>query len=390
MTTARLSFVIGVLFLFIGCASFETEENEIKAAVATLKEQFAPDRRVAVFDVGWERQAGGLVVKGEVEKAEAKQAVLAAIEKITDKLIIDSIRVLPDPALGEKHYGIVTVSVGNMRTKPSQAAELGTQVLIGMIVKLLKEDGGWYYVQSADRYLGWIEDDALHVTDQAGIEAWARAPKVIMTQHFGIIREGPRASADPVSDIVAGGMLKKLREEEGWIRVELPDKSVGYIERSMVQDYTKWRAERRVTAETIETAAKSFLGVPYLWGGTSAKGMDCSGFTKTIFRLNGMELNRDANQQATMGEEVFVGDDFEGLRKGDLVFFGRKASTERPERITHVGIYLSNKEYIHAPGGSRVRINSFDPTAPNYHELLRKSFVRARRVIPSYVVKEVG
>jgi hypothetical protein len=235
-----------------------------------------------------------------------------------------------------------------------------------------------------------MEDDALHITDQGGVEAWANAAKVIMTQHFGIIRQQPRANSDALSDIVAAGVLKKVREVGPWVRVELPDESIGYIERWAVQDYERWKSGRRATAENIEKVARMFLGVPYLWGGTSAKGMDCSGFTKTVFRLNGMELNRDANQQATMGEEVFVGEEFEGLLRGDLVFFGRKATTERPERITHVGIYLSNKEYIHAPGGSRVRINSFDPAAPHYRESLRKSFVRARRVIPSSVVKEVG
>jgi cell wall-associated NlpC family hydrolase len=124
-----------------------------------------------------------------------------------------------------------------------------------------------------------------------------------------------------------------------------------------------------------------FLGVPYLWGGTSVKGMDCSGFTKTVFRLNGMELNRDANQQALMGEEVVVDEQFNNLRTGDLLFFGRKATADRPERITHVAIYVGNKEYVHAPGGARVRINSFDPAAPNFSQSLLTSFVRARRVL---------
>jgi cell wall-associated NlpC family hydrolase len=109
--------------------------------------------------------------------------------------------------------------------------------------------------------------------------------------------------------------------------------------------------------------------------------MDCSGFTKTVFRLNGMELNRDANQQAQMGVDVSAGGDMKQLTKGDLLFFGQKATADRPERITHVGIYLQDKTIIHTPGGSGVRIDSFDPAAPNYNDGLVKSLVRARRII---------
>jgi cell wall-associated NlpC family hydrolase len=109
--------------------------------------------------------------------------------------------------------------------------------------------------------------------------------------------------------------------------------------------------------------------------------MDCSGFTKTVFRLNGMELNRDANQQAQMGVEVSADSGMRRFSKGDLLFFGQKATAERPERITHVAIYLQDRQFIHTPGGSGVRIDSFDPAAPNFNDGLLKSFVRARRVI---------
>jgi cell wall-associated NlpC family hydrolase len=166
-----------------------------------------------------------------------------------------------------------------------------------------------------------------------------------------------------------------------WRAVETSDGRKGYLERGLVADYAKWKATRTLTAGTVEQTAKRFIGVPYLWGGTSPKGMDCSGFTKTVFRLNGMELNRDANQQAQMGTDVPTGDDMRRLSKGDLLFFGQKASAERPERITHVGIYLQDRQIIHTPGGSGVRIDSFDPAAPNYNEGLVKSLVRARRII---------
>jgi cell wall-associated NlpC family hydrolase len=117
--------------------------------------------------------------------------------------------------------------------------------------------------------------------------------------------------------------------------------------------------------------------------------MDCSGFTKTVYRLNGLELSRDADQQSQDGDDIVAGEEFQNLKKGDLVFFGRKASPERPEHVSHVGIYLENREFIHTPGGSWVKFNSFDPAAPNFNEGLRKSFVRARRYIGSSKIPEV-
>lgn len=381
---------VAFLIVLASCTSPEKEDTVLRDALKPVREHYAPDRRVAVFDIEWRREGATLVVHGQVDDVAAKEAALAAIQRASGRSVVDSVRVLPDPALGNRRFGIITVSVANMRSKPAQSAELATQVLMGMVVRLLKEENGWYYVQSHDRYLAWLEDDAMHITDEAGVNAWADAQKVIVTDHYGAVREKPDERSLRISDLVIGCLLRKKSARGSWVEVELPDGVRGYVERKAVVEYDVWKASRRLTPDNVEKVAKEFLGVPYLWGGTSVKGMDCSGFTKMVFRLNGLELQRDANQQATMGEEIRVGDNFEGLQKGDLLFFGRKATADRPERITHVGIYLSNKEFIHSPGGARVRINSFDPAAPNFAEGLLKSFVRARRIIPSTKIKEVS
>jgi cell wall-associated NlpC family hydrolase len=229
----------------------------------------------------------------------------------------------------------------------------------------------------------------MELVDEGGVEAWRSAPKVITTSYFAVVREHPEPRALPVSDAVAGTLMRFEGRRGMWVGVGLPLGRKGYIEQSHVEEYARWRQSRHLTPENVERTAKMFLGVPYVWGGTSPKGMDCSGYTKTVFRLNGMELLRDASQQVRMGEEVVAGDDFENLKKGDLLFFGRKATAERPERITHVAIFLEKKEFIHSPGGGYIRINSFDPNAPNYSESLLNSFVRARRVIGATTIPEV-
>jgi len=135
----------------------------------------------------------------------------------------------------------------------------------------------------------------------------------------------------------------------------------------------------RETSENVIRTARRFFGVPYLWGGTSAKGFDCSGFTKTVYFLNGVLLPRDASQQVMVGSIIDTGVDMENLNTGDLLFFGSKATPEQEARVTHVAIYLGRKKFIHSSGD--VRINSFDPSDPDFSKYRLGTFLHARRII---------
>jgi cell wall-associated NlpC family hydrolase len=299
---------------------------------------------------------------------------------------IDSIVTLPHPSLGDKTYGIVVLSAGNVRSKPGEPEELATQVTMGQVVRVLKKGPGYFYVQSHDGYLGWLDGDAFHTVDRSGVDAWAAAKKSILTAYFEVVREQPTPSADPVCDAIVGNIFRTGARKRGWTEVLLADGRRGYLPSTSVQDYETWKQTRHLTGPNVERTARMFIGVPYLWGGTSSKGMDCSGFTKTVFRLNGLELNRDASQQILNGQDVDAGTDFQNLSKGDLLFFGRKSENGRPERITHVAIYLGDRRFIHSSG--RIRFASFDPSSPEYDEYNLKRFVRARRVIPGPTVPE--
>ena len=384
-----LLVIASILPLVVVAQPSRRSDSPVAAVLDSLKARYAPDDRVAIFQVNCIQQGSVTIAKGEVDNPAAKNDALSAIRKALSGEVLDSIKVLPDPQFGDKRFGIVAVSVGNVRTSPRHPGGMATQAMMGMVAKLLKKQGEWYYVQLPDRYMGWLESNAMKITNEAGVEGWKQASKVIVTTYFSTVREQPNVNAQPVRDAVAGVLMKKVGTKGSWVSVELPDGATGYMEQSNVEDFTGWKKSRKLTAENVEKTAKTFLGVPYLWGGTSPKGMDCSGFTKTVYRLNGLELSRDTDQQAQGGDDIEPGDEFQNLKKGDLVFFGRKATPERPEHISHVGIYLENREFIHTPGGSWVRFNSFDPTAPNFSEGLRKSFVRARRYIGSAKIPEV-
>jgi cell wall-associated NlpC family hydrolase len=318
------------------------------------------------------------VLKGEVDQPAARDAALKALRDAGFAEVIDKVQVLPDPALGDRTIGIVTVSVAHMRAKPAQAAELVTETLMGSRVKLLKREGSWYYAQTeTEQYLGWIEPDHVAVVARADAEAWASSNLVMATARFVLVREQPDANAQPMSDLLVGDVLKSNGRESGWVAVELPDGRKGFVEEKAVEDYATWKRSRRPTPDSIEAVAKSFMGVPYLWGGTSAYGFDCSGFVKIVYELNGIELPRDADQQALEGQAVPTADDLAQLRKGDLLCF--KARPDGRDSITHIGIYLGGKQFIHCAG--KVKRNSFDPASPVYSENLLKRLVTVRRIL---------
>ncbi len=381
----RLSTLSALILLLFaaGAARAALQTPDLTAAtdaLAAVKARVAPDRRVAVFDLKVERADDALVLSGEVESAAARDAALEALRACGERNVVDRAAVLPDPALGDRTSGLVRVSVANVRGRPSHSAELVTQTLMGWPVRVLKEQNGWFLVHTEpDGYLGWIETLQLERVTPAAAGAWADAARVVSTVPAGMLRAAPASDAEPVTDLVIGAVMKVGGTANGWTEAALPDGRRGFAPAGEVRDYAAWAAARSKDPDAVDRTARLFLGVPYLWGGTSAKGFDCSGFAKIVMHLHGVELPRDTDQQAAMGQAVPIDKGLSELRKGDLLFFGPGPEPEDPVRITHVGIYEGNLEFIHASG--LVRRSSFDPASPIYSESLRKRLRRARRVL---------
>jgi gamma-D-glutamyl-L-lysine dipeptidyl-peptidase len=367
------------LFLF-GCSRGPQKpmaDELLKKAESTL----AIDRRTTVFGVKAEVDGNVLTLRGDIHNASLKARLLKYLQESTSLRIVDSLRTMPDPALGEKIFGIVSVSVANMRAKNAQAGEMVTQALLGMPVRLLKRQKGWWRIQTPDDYLGWTKDMIVRM-DAEELEKWARRPKVIVTEPVGFLHQSKDPRSPVVSDFVAGDLFGLDAEEGDYFKVLYPDGRTAYLPRRSGEKFEAWLKKATDTPENIQATAERFFGVPYLWGGTSVKGMDCSGFVRTVYFLNGTLLPRDASQQWMIGEKVDTSGGLSALKTGDLLFFKDPDSAGTALRIDHVGIYLNKGKFIHNPSSQAfgVRLNSLFPGDPVYDAYYPSALAGVRRI----------
>jgi cell wall-associated NlpC family hydrolase len=366
-----LSFTAAML-----CSCSKTSDNELQKITDSVREKFVPDRRVNVFDVNLKYADGKIILKGATTVAEAKTELLSLLQA-ENKNIIDSMIILPDEKLGNAIYGVVTLSVASMRTSGQYSAEMATQGLLGMPVKIL-QDGSWLRVQTPDGYISYTSAGNIKRMDREEFNSWISAPKIIFTETHGFAYAEPD-SDEVVSDLVVGNMLKLEGETAKYYKVSYPNGKIAHIDKKQSKKFDEWYSSVNLTGDNIVNYGKRFMGVPYLWGGTSSKAMDCSGFAKTVYFMHGVILQRDASQQYYTGEPVDIDDDFKNLKTGDLLFFGSKAQDGKKERIGHVAIYMGNRQFIHE--ATQVKISSFDPSAPNYDKYNSNRLVRASRII---------
>jgi len=283
-----------------------------------------------------------------------------------------------DSIADDEKYGVITVSVADARLGTDFDTEMGTQLLLGMPVKIVQQQG-WWQVEGAEGYEAWIEPRAFVKMDKETFNRWTNAKKVIFTYDYGFAYEKMDEHKQRVSDLVFGDILKWEGENGKFYQVSYPDGRKGYVLKTQAALFDHWKSSRRLTEESIVQTAFTLKGIPYVWGGTSVKGMDCSGFTKTVFLKNGVILLRNASQQAQAGIPVDISKGYDNLRPGDLMFFGKKATGDAGEKIRHVAIYIGNKEFIHASG--YIRISSLDSAQPDYDPRNAREFVRATRII---------
>lgn len=381
-------YILTIFALTMAASAAVAQDNqsssEVKQLTNEIRQRYAPDKRVAVFDVDYSIEKQRVTLQGRTTLREAQVALVEALQG-KGYTVENNITLLPESdVLGEKIYGIINISTCALRASANYSSEMVTQALLGMPVKIIERDG-WYRIQTPDNYLAWTHRVGIHPVSKEELSAWNAAEKVIVTAHHGFVYASPKSDADVVSDVAGGCRLRYVGQKGKYYKVAYPDGREGYIAKDIAQTEQRWRLALKQDAESIVATAKTLHGIPYLWGGTSAKGADCSGFVRTTLFMHDIIIPRDASQQAYTGEHIDIAADFSNLQVGDLIFFGQKATASRRERVVHVAIYIGNKRFIHSQGD--VRISSFDKDDELFDSYNLGRLLFAARVLP-YINKQ--
>lgn len=272
----------------------------------------------------------------------------------------------------EKRMAVVEFSTSYLRLQPDYESPLETQELMGTVVEIVGEKSYWREVVTPQPYRAWCTDQGLVEMSEEELEAYMTAPKVMFTQLYGHIYTKPSFKSATLCDLVGGDIMRFAGRKGRWTKVMLPSGKTGYVPSKELKEHKGFMSiamgegsSETISPETTEAIiaeAEKLVGVPYLWGGMSAKGVDCSGLVRISHIMNGILLPRNASQQIKCGDRV----ELDQLQRGDLVFFGTPATDEKPMRVTHVGIYLGDGRIIHS--SHRVRINSLTPGEADYYE----------------------
>lgn len=289
-------------------------------------------------------------------------------------------------AQDNSQWGIIDVSVCNMRTEGDYDAGMATQGLLGMPVKVL-EDSSWMKVQTPEGYLAYVQNRSVYKVSRAQLSQWNSEPQVVVTALWGKVTSEPKDDAQIVGDVVMTDRLKLTGTKGKYFKVAFPDGRTGYLSKKVAQELGEWRSHLSHDVSDILATARTLIGIPYMWGGMSSKGMDCSGFVRTVLLAHDIIIPRDASQMAVKGQHIDIAPDFANLQPGDLLFFGKKATDSTKARVSHVGFYLGNKKFIHSLG--MVQIASFNPADADYDAYDLGRLLWAQRVLP-YINKEEG
>lgn len=242
-------------------------------------------------------------------------------------------------------------SVVDIRRKPDHAAELVTQVIYGDSLQPLKRESDWWLVRMPDGYIGWIRSWHLHPSTRDERRRFRGKAMHRVVANIVQVLEEANEEALPVSDAVTGTrLMAEPGGRRGWRRVTLADGRGGF---TLSKGIGKLPRRKTVSPEGLVATGMRFLGIPYLWGGTTPKGFDCSGLIQRIFGLHGVQIPRDADQQSRFGRLKSAGSHQE-LNTGDLLFFGKTGAA-----ISHVAMYVADGLFLHAFG--HVRVGALDP-----------------------------
>lgn len=264
---------------------------------------------------------------------------------------------------------VVSRPVANMYSSATEQADVVSQAIYGSRIVLLEQAGGWAKVRTPDDYTGWMPETSCQRPGRRE-KLYASEGRVAQVGALfaNLYREPDVTKHQPVLTLPYEARLEVISEPatdgQRWVEVRLVYGSTAWVQRGdLVFDPAP------LSTPDLIAFSKRFLGLPYLWGGTSTFGYDCSGFTQMLCRRRGVTMPRDAQPQADWSGVVPVRR--QDLEPGDLLYFGKS-----DKKITHTGMYIGNGEFINATtnGKPAVQVDRLDD-AP-----WTSLFVAARRI----------
>ena len=262
-------------------------------------------------------------------------------------------------------YAVIQCAAANLRSEPDSTATKSDVLYTGSLCTLLEQDGDWYKVQYGDN-VGYVLSSLMSTTNDetdgstnvesfnaivAREKAEAEAAAAAAAQAKKTQTQTPAASttttAAPAQSTQSSSSTY-VEDNSGSASNDVQEPA--YEEPAYEEPAYEEPSYDSGSSSSIVSVAQNYMGVPYVWGGTSPSGFDCSGFTQYVFRQCGYSINRTAAAQYSNGSYV----SYDSLQAGDLVFF---ANTYSASGITHVGIYIGGGQFIHAANGG-VKISS--------------------------------
>jgi hypothetical protein len=252
-----------------------------------------------------------------------------------------------------------------MRSEPDHAAERVNQCLFGDVVETLSARKGFVRIRQHDGYRGWADRHHLRSIGAAAARTYRTAVnRQVVSRSIKVYDRRGKPAAPYL--LYYGTAIRATKGQNGLACLRLPDGAMIFVKRALLGPISK-NIPPRLTGSRLVAEAGKFLGVPYLWGGVTTTGLDCSGLVRAVCRRFGINMPRDTKEQISVGRAV----PSDRIRVGDLLFFQR-----------HVGWAFGAKRILHASlAAGGVRIESLDEADPACRHDLVRHFAAARRIL---------